>query len=250
MVNKKMGFFLLMKYIYGPLKSRRLGLSLGISLTPYKICSFDCVYCQLGITNTLSNERKEYIAVNDVLAELKHWLQSHPQEAGNLDYITFSGTGEPTLHSKLGQLIASIKQISPVPIAVITNASLFYDPLVRQEVRDADLIVPSLDAVDEEAFLKIDRPAHGIKLKSIIEGLVALRKEFKKKMWLEVMLVNGINDDLAHIRKLKEVVAKIKPDKIQLNSPVRTPAECGVVGVNKERLQQIKEILGPSCEIV
>jgi wyosine [tRNA(Phe)-imidazoG37] synthetase (radical SAM superfamily) len=237
-----------MKYIYGPVKSRRLGLSLGVSLAPYKICDFDCIYCQLGSTKSKIRERKEYVKIEDILNELRSWLQSNLQESSNLNYITFSGLGEPTLNIKISELIADIKKITAIPVAVITNASLFSDVLVRKALSDADLVVPSLDAATQEVFIKIDRPEQNIRLDAIINGLIAFRKEFPRKIWLEVMLVRGVNDDLPHIRKLKEIVDRINPDKIQVNSPVRTTAEPNVFPVEKKRLEKIKDILGDRCE--
>ncbi len=239
-----------MKYIYGPLKSRRLGLSLGITLTPYKICSFNCVYCQLGKTINTTNERKEYIPIQEIINELKLWLQNNILEAKGLNYITLSGSGEPTLNIKIGQLIAEIKKITAVPVAVITNASLLNVTAVRQALSYADLIIPSLDAVTPEIFAKVDRPKEDIKIEDIINGLIGLKKEFKGKIWLEVMLVKGINDDLAHIRKLKDIIDKINPDKIQLNSPVRTTAEENILAVDKKKLEKFKETLGEKCEII
>src|SRR3989338_4321888 len=174
-----------MKYIYGPVKSRRLGLSLGITLTPYKICSFNCVYCQLGRTTLQAYERKEYIPVQEMINELKSWFFHNAQQTKNLNYITLSGAGEPTLNIKIGEVITEIKKITALPIAVITNASLLGMASVRKELINADLIVPSLDAVDVKAFIKIDRPKEEIKVEDIINGLMNLKKEFKGKIWLE-----------------------------------------------------------------
>jgi len=239
-----------MKYIYGPVKSRRLGLSLGISLTPYKICDFDCIYCQLGRTNRLSVTRKEYVDTQDILNELRLWLQNNIQEAKNLDYITISGSGEPTLSAKIGDVISEIKKIATCPVAVITNTSLLNGIEVRQALMSADLIVPSLDTVIPEIFSQINRPHLEIKIDEIISGLVSLKKEFRGRIWLEVMIVKGINDDLVQIRKLKEVVDKINPDKVQINSPVRATAEENVLPADKRKLDKIKEILGDKCEII
>jgi wyosine [tRNA(Phe)-imidazoG37] synthetase (radical SAM superfamily) len=239
-----------MKYIYGPVKSRRLGLSLGLSLTPHKVCNLDCLYCQLGKTKELFNKREEYVSIEDILLELKSWLVNNPQAAKELDYITLSGSGEPTLNSQIGRLIDEIKKLSPASVAVITNATLLNDEKVRSDIQYADLLVPSLDAVEQDIFDKIDRPHAGIKVTDIIKGLISLRKGFKGKIWLEVMLVKGVNDDLVQIKKLKEIVDKINPDKIQINSPVRTTAEPGVESVSIEKLEVIREILGPAAEIV
>jgi len=238
------------KYIYGPVFSRRLGKSLGLSLTPYKVCSFDCLYCQLGRTTEVTLEKKGYIPIEEILDELKSWLLYHTQEVPELKYITFSGSGEPTLNINIGKLIQEIKKITPVPIAVITNASLLSDSSVRQAILPADLIVPSLDAVTMSVFQRIDRPHPDIKIEDVINGLIELRKEFKKEIWLEIMLVSGVNDDIRQIRKFQEVIEKIKPDKIQLNSPVRTTADADIFPVDKKKLERIKEELGEKCEIV
>jgi len=239
-----------MIYIYGPVNSRRLGFSLGINLTPYKICNFDCIYCQLGQTKDKTGQRKEYIPIQEILSEFRGWITNNPSEAGKLNYITLSGSGEPVLHSGIGGLIQEIKKATLTPLAVLTNSALLSEPHVRGELLEADLIVPSLDAVSQEVFEKIDRPASGVKILNIIEGLIALRNEFKGKIWLEVMLVKGVNDDLRQIKKLKTVIDKISPDKIQLNSPVRATTEPGILPVPKSKLNKIKEIFGDKCEIL
>ncbi len=239
-----------MKYIYGPVNSRRLGLSLGISLTPYKVCSFDCVYCQLGATTHKTSERKEYIKIIDILDEFKLWLANNSSKIKELNYITFSGAGEPTLNIGIGRLIREIRKITTVPIAILTNSAHLKDPALRHALINADLIVPSLDAVTQGIFEKIDRPAKDVKIKDVIEGLINLRKEFPGKIWLEVMLIKGINDDLRQIRKLKEVIDKIDPDIIQLNSPVRKTAFQDISAVDKHKLKKIREILGNKAEII
>lgn len=225
-------------------------MSLGITITPCKICDLQCVYCQLGETTELTVERKEYIKIEEVLRELKSWLQNNTEAVKSLDYITISGSGEPTLNSRIGELINQIKKNTSSKVAVITNSSLMADAGVRREMLGADLIVPSLDTVDLEAFYRIDRPHKEIRLENIINGLIALRKEYGGKIWLEVMLVRGLNDDLEQTRKLKEVLDQIKPDKIHLNSPVRTTAEENILPVTENKLAKIKEILGDKCEII
>ncbi len=238
-----------MKYIYGPVNSRRLGLSLGLNLTPYKICSFNCIYCQLGRTTDKTIKREEYFKAQDILEEFKTWIQNNPEDAAKVNYITFSGSGEPTLNSNIGYLISQIKNITNIKIAVITNASLLSSPLLRQELMSADLIVPSLDAVSDEVFIKIDRPAEEVKIEEVIEGLVSLSKEFPGKIWLEVMLVKGINDSPGYIARLKEIIDRIRPDKIHLNSPVRVTAEPNIQPPSAKKLEEIKEILGDKCEM-
>ncbi len=239
-----------LRYVYGPVNSRRLGLSLGLSLTPHKVCDFDCIYCQLGKTPQKVIERKEYIKIDEIIAEVNSWISNNPEGVKTLNFITLSGSGEPTLNSAIGPLIETLKKITAVAVAVITNSSLLTDASVRRQISNADLIVPSLDAVTEEAFAKIDRPYPGIKLQEIIEGLVSLRREFKGKIWLEVMLVKGVNDNLAHTRRIKEVIERINPDKVQLNSPVRCTAEDAVEPLDAKHLERIKELLGDKCEII
>ncbi len=239
-----------MKYIYGPIKSRRLGLSLGLSLSPDKICNLDCIYCQWGSVGKTVAERKEYASPAEIISELKSWIQNNPQEFKELKFVTLSGLGEPTLNTCIGELIDQVKAITRASIAVITNSTLLGDPLVRKGLLKADLIVPSLDAADPRIFKQIDRPDAGIKLNEIIDGLVALRKEFRGKIWLEIMLVAGVNDDLRHIEELKKIIQRVNPDKIQLNSPVRSTAEKNVLPVDQAKLEKIKEILGDKAEIV
>jgi len=239
-----------MKYIYGPIKSRRLGLSLGLSLSLHKTCNLDCIYCQWGSAPVTVSERKEYARVDEIISELKSWLQNNPREAKQLRFVTLSGLGEPTLNTCIGELIGQVRKITGANIAVITNSSLLGDPLVRKSILGVDLIVPSLDTVDPEIFKQIDRPCAGIKLDEIINGLVALRKEFPGKIWLEVMLVSGVNDDIRHIKELHKSIQRINPDKIQLNSPVRSTAEKNVFSVEKAKLEKIREMLGSKAEII
>ncbi len=239
-----------MKYIYGPVNSRRLGVSLGVSLTPHKVCPFDCIYCQLGKTSLKTSERKEYVKISDILAEVNSWIACHPEELKTLNFVTLAGSGEPTLNSGIDRLIDSLKQMLHVPIAVITNSALLADPTVRKQLYNADLIVPSLDAVTQEAFDKIGRPCPEVKLEGIIEGLISLSREFRGKIWLEVMLVKGVNDNLAHTRMLKQVIERINPDLVQLNSPIRTTTEDDVEPLDAKHLGKIKELLGDKCEII
>lgn len=235
-----------MKYLYGPVKSRRLGLSLGISLTPKKVCSFDCVYCQLGKTTDKTFSRQEYVNIDEIIIELKEFLKT----PNSLDYITLSGFGEPTLNINIEKLIKEIKKLATTPLVLITNASLFSKSNVRHEVLGVDVIIPSLDAVTQDIFEKIDRPAKGIKIEDILNGLIELRKEFKGNIYLEIMLVCGINDSLRYITKFKEAVKMINPDKIQLNTPVRCTADFDIGVPDKETLLKIRDILGSKCEVI
>ncbi|MDD5655230.1 MAG: radical SAM protein, partial [Candidatus Omnitrophica bacterium] len=207
------------KYIYGPIKSRRLGLSLGLSLSPGKTCNLNCIYCQWGRTAETVSKRKEYAESDEIIAELKSWMRQNPATAKKLKFVTLSGLGEPTLNTQIGKLIRRVRSLTNRSIAVITNSTLLGDLLVRKALMGADLVVPSLDAVDEKIFRRIDRPNSAVKLDKIISGLVSFGKEFRGKLWLEIMLVSGMNDGIGHINKLKSVIRRINPDKIQLNSP-------------------------------
>ena len=238
-----------MKYIYGPIKSRRLGLSLGVSLIPHKTCSFDCVYCQLGKTLNTTNERKEYLNIEEVLGELKEALRHLPSD-NKLDYITFSGFGEPTLNINIGKMIKEIRAVSNVALALITNSASLVEAKVRKEVLGVDLIVPSLDAVTQDTFEKIDRPAAGIRVEDVINGLIELRREFKGEIYLEIMFIKDINDGLDYALRFKKVVDRINPDRLQMNIPVRSVVEKWAVSPDVQRLKQIKEILGPKAELI
>jgi wyosine [tRNA(Phe)-imidazoG37] synthetase (radical SAM superfamily) len=231
-----------MRSIYGPVPSRRLGLSLGIDLIPYKICSFDCIYCQLGRTTKKTIERDEYFPKDSILKELKDWN-------GEADYITFSGSGEPTLNSRIGEMIEEVKQMKDIPIAVLTNSSLFFKEEVREELKYADLIVPSLDAVTKETFERINRPHKEITVEKIIDGLKKFRKIFDGEIWVEVMLVKGINDGLKEMERMADVIEDINVERIQLNTVIRPPCE-DVNPLNEDGMMEICKILGEKTEII
>ncbi len=238
-----------MKYIYGPVRSRRLGNSLGISTVPYKVCPFDCVYCQLNKTLTKTDKRRRYVEERVLLAELRDFWRHKPKET-HIDCVTFSGSGEPTLHTGLGRLIRDAKKITGCPVVVLTNGALLTDERVRRDLKDADIVVPSLDAVTQEVFENIDRPLPGLRMEEIIEAMVRFREEFTGAIWVEVMLVRGINDDAAALKEMKKVIDRIRPEKVQLNSPVRPPAHRWVKPATRAALREACRILGASCEIV
>lgn len=231
-----------MKYLFGPVPSRRLGISLGVDLVPLKVCSLNCIYCEVGRTTNLTIERKEYIPINEVIAELIDYLNQKPE----LDFITFSGQGEPTLNSGLGKVIDFIKDNYPqYKIAVITNGTFFWDREVRNEVSRTDVLLPSLDAVSELSFLKINRPNKNLNIDKIIEGLIKLRTEFKGKIYLEIFFVPQLNDTKEELILLKETVKKMKPDLVQLNTLDRPGTEDFVKAVSKKGLQRIKDFFKP-----
>lgn len=233
-------------HIYGPVPSRRLGFSLGIDIIPFKTCTLDCIYCQLGSTAQKTMQRKEYYSPSEILIQIKEKLASGQR----IDTITFSGSGEPTLNNLLGKLIREIKKMSTLPVAVLTNGTLFADKTVRKALMAADLIIPSLDAATQQVFLKTNRPCSPLKIEEIIKGLILFRREFKGSIWLEIMLVKGVNDFPSHIQKLKEAASRIKPDKIQLNTVVRPPAEKSAQPLSPEEMEKIRKAFGKNCEII
>ncbi len=210
-----------MKYIFGPVVSRRLGVSLGLDIIPYKTCTLDCIYCECGKTTNKTIKRKPYVKAVDILKELKACLK----KIKNLDYITLAGSGEPTLNSEIGILINEIKQITDIPVVVLTNGTLLYQEKVRKDLLNADLIIPSLDGVQSGTFLKIDRPHKHLNISEIIKGLIQFRKIFKGLIWLEIFFVQDINDQEIEIEKMIDTINKIYPDKVQLNTIDRPPTE-------------------------
>ena len=236
-----------MKYCFGPVPSRRLGLSLGVDILPKKTCNLDCVYCEIGPTRKYITKRAEYTPAESIMNELKKVLT---EDKVKFDCLTFTASGEPALHSRLGELISYAKQYTDKPITVLTNSTLTYDEKVRNEVCQADILLPSLDSALEPSFKKINRPAPGIELAKIIYGLEKLRLQFKGEIWLEVLLVKGINDKEEEAYALKDLLDRLRPDKIQLNTVDRPPAVKDVEPVSLETIKNFAEILGPRSEII
>jgi wyosine [tRNA(Phe)-imidazoG37] synthetase (radical SAM superfamily) len=229
-----------MGYLFGPVLSRRLGLSMGVDLLKYKTCNLDCVYCELGRTDCLTVQRGRYVPPKTVLREIV------ARKDEPFDHLTFAGSGEPTLSQDLGQIITEARQIIDKPIAVITNSTLLASPAVRREVAGADVVLPSLDAVSPESFQAINRPAPGLGVEEIIQGLKDFRKDFQGEIWLEVMLVKGINEHEASL--IAKAAESCQPDRIQLNTVVRPPAE-QVLPLSEEEMQRMLEIF-PNAELI
>ena len=234
------------EHVFGPVPSRRLGRSLGVDLVPLKVCTFDCVYCQVGRTTRKTVSRDTFVPPKMIVAEVREKLRSAPRP----DYITLAGSGEPTLHAELGAIIEGIRGVTDVPVAVLTNGSLLYDPEVRRACARADLVLPSLDAGDEEVFRKINRPAPGLTLERIVAGMAAFRKEYHGAIWLEVFLVGGVNTDPTHVRKIRALVERIRPDRVHLNTAVRPTAEPEVKPVSEAELADLCKLLGPHAEVI
>jgi wyosine [tRNA(Phe)-imidazoG37] synthetase (radical SAM superfamily) len=233
-----------MSYIYGPVPSRRLGRSLGVDLVPFKTCTYDCIYCQLGRTTNKTVERREWAPLEDVLAELKEKLSTKP------DYITLSGSGEPTLYSRIGELIERIKLMTNIPVAVLTNGSLLWQEEIRLQLINSDLVIPSLDAGDDCLFNAVNRPHEYISFDRMLEGLIKFRKVFLNQYWLEVFVLAGHTAIENEIRKIVDCAAKIKPDRIQLNTATRPPAEDYATMVDRDRLAELAVMFNPSAEVI
>jgi len=233
-------------YIYGPVASRRLGSSLGVDLVPRKTCDYDCVYCQIGRTTTRTTRRDVYVPPEEVLEQLEHRLEDEP----GIDYITFAGSGEPTLHSELEGIIAAIRRMCALPIAVITNGSLLGDEGVAAACARADLVVPSLDAADEETFQAVNRPCGELILRDVVAGMASFRKAFSGSIWLEIMLVKGLNSDEEQAKRLSSLIERISPDRIQLNTVVRPPAETNALPLEEAELERLAAVLGTGADTV
>lgn len=223
----------MIKYVFGPVPSRRLGISLGVDIIPFKTCTLDCIYCECGKTTELTIERKHFVDPTMVLEQIKKVIT----EEKYIDYITFSGSGEPTLNIDIGLIIAGIKKMTAIPVAVLTNGTLLYLEEVRRDLRQADIVLPSLDAVSPAVFSKINRPHKDLDIDRIIQGLIDFRKEYHGKIWLEVFIAKGINDTPDELEKIYQVVKQINPDKVQLNSLDRPPAYEGVKAVDIQILE-------------
>ncbi len=237
-----------MKSVFGPVPSKRLGQSLGIDPIPMKTCNWNCVYCQLGRSVPLNNQRSEYISTEIILQEFITAIQTIPKE--KIDWITFVGSGEPTLHSRIGELIRGVKSLTDHPVAVLTNGALLYRPEIRLELSAADAVLPTLDAGDVDLYRKINRPWPELTFERQIDGLRAFREEYTGQLWIEVMLIAELNDGEAELQAIKTILNTISPDEVHINLPTRPPAEPWVYPPQNERLERARQILGESARIV
>ena len=237
-----------MTSVYGPVPSRRLGQSLGVDPVPFKTCNYSCVYCQLGRTKPLTRMRRDYFEPERILDEVKAALgRCRP---GEVDYVTFVGQGEPLLCASLGQLLRGVKALTDLPVAVITNGSLLHQSEIRGELTLADVVMPSLDAADQRVFRRVNRPSPGLRIKEIIEGLTIFRREFAGRLWVEVMLVKGLNDDEGHLLGLRNALLHIQPDQVHVNVPIRPPAESWAEPPDEQGLLRAIATLGEVATIV
>jgi len=234
-----------MAYVFGPVPSRRLGLSLGVDLIPPKTCTFDCLYCQVGRTTSRTLDPKAFVPVREVIGEIKKKILKNAP-----DTITLAGSGEPTLYSEIDQVIDSIKEITEIKVALLTNGALFWKEEIRQRVLKADIIMPTLSSAFDHTFREIHRPHPGLDLATIINGLKMLRQDYKGQIFLEVVFLAGVNDTKREVEALKNLVEQISPEKIQLNTVVRPPADSKAISLDRKRLEEINLIFGEKSEIV
>ncbi|MEA1865388.1 MAG: radical SAM protein [Euryarchaeota archaeon] len=236
-----------MKMVYGPVPSRRLGRSLGVNPIPLKTCNYSCVYCQLGRTAHITNQRRDFFPPEEILNEIKRAIDvkgGRGDGAGEIDFVTFIGEGEPTLCKSIGWLIRETREISDVSIAVDTNGSLLYREDVRDDLSQVDVVMPSLDFGTAETFRRINRPHRGIDFKKVVEGMEKFRQESDCGIWLEVMLVKGINDSEKELEAIRSRLEKIEPDRIYINVPIRPPAEPWAVPPDNDAIALAHAILG------
>lgn len=243
------------KNIFGPVDSRRLGCSLGINLVPYKTCSMDCIYCECGSTTLLGNTRKSFYSAEEILQELDEVLGEREKKRGGdhgLDFLTFSGLGEPTLNRNFGRIVAALREKYPqLKICLLTNASCFSDPQVRREAAMVHLVIPSLDGSNAEEFQKINRPAKEVTFEKVVQGIMDFRRETKGKveMYVEIFLVPGINDSPEAAERFKVLMQKIAPDRVQLNSLDRVGVLASLAKVPDETLEMFASLLAPVVKV-
>jgi len=236
------------QYLFGPVPSRRLGISLGVDLVPMKTCSLNCIYCECGRTTALTLTRREYVPLDMVKSEFSHYIEHHPVP----DYITFSGSGEPTLHSGIGEAIRFIQSYKlEIPVAVLTNGTLLFEEKTRNELKKAAVVIPSLDAVSSDLFKKINRPFPRLQIDRMIEGLIRFREIYTGQLWLEIFIVPGLNDTDAELTLLKKTISRIRPDRVQLNTLDRPGPVSDIRAATRRELRRIIDFWQlPQAEII
>ncbi len=234
-----------MAYIFGPVPSRRLGLSLGVDLIPPKTCTYDCLYCEVGRTTCHTIETSPLVPLREISEELENALTKNTP-----DTITLAGSGEPTLNSEIDGIISFIKKRTDVRIALLTNGSLFWQEEVIKRVTDADVVLPTLSTVFDATYRTIHRPCHGLNASMIIKGLKDLRKRYNGLIFLEVILLSGINDTEQEIEGLSRAINEISPDRVQLNTVIRPPSDQRAKPVETAQMEKIRDFLGDRAEII
>lgn len=234
-----------MSYVFGPIPSRRLGLSLGVDVIPPKICTYDCLYCEVGKTTRKIVDASSFITLDKIAAELETALIKNSP-----DTITLAGSGEPTLNSEIDKIISFIRERTDIQIALLTNGSLFWKKDTLKKVLASDIILPTLSTVFSDTYKTIHRPCHGLSVSLLISGLKALRKRYQGLIFLEVVLLSGINDTEKEIEGLKRTIDEISPDKVQLNTIIRPPSDPRAMPVDMERMEIIKGFIGNKAEVI
>jgi len=232
-------------HVFGPVYSRRLGKSLGIDLVPFKTCTQDCIYCQLGPTTCKALERGSFCSVSEIIDELSRKLREV-----HADFITLAGSGEPTLHSELGTIVSKIKEMTSIPVAVLTNGSLLFQPDVRRDLMKVDVVCPSLDAGNEHTFQKVNKPVPDITFETFLNGLIQFRREYPGQIWLEVFLIKGITDTKEEVIQIAQCAAQMSPDRIQLNTVTRPPADLSISGLTIQELEKFASLFTPAAEVI
>jgi wyosine [tRNA(Phe)-imidazoG37] synthetase (radical SAM superfamily) len=232
-------------YLYGPVPSRRFGRSLGVDLMPFKTCSFDCVFCQLGHTPQKTLEQKEYVFIDAVLAELESWLKTD----GDADYVTLSGSGEPMLHSRFGKVLQFLKPYS-ISSVLLTNGSMFRLSEVREAASYADIVKVSLSAWDQRSFRWINRPHPQLQFDEVVGGIKKFRNQFSGKLWMEVFLMLGMNAAPENVKKIAAHIKEIEPDRVHLNTVIRPPAEEFAAPLQPTKLALLADMFDPPAEMI
>jgi wyosine [tRNA(Phe)-imidazoG37] synthetase (radical SAM superfamily) len=233
-----------MSHVYGPVPSRRLGRSLGVDLVPFKACPYDCIYCQLGRTTDVTLDRHDWYPLEDVIDDLKDRIDLKP------DYITLGGSGEPTLYAQIGDLIDSIRALTNIPVVVLTNGALLWQPEVRRQLREAAMVIPSLDAGDADMFQAVNRPHESLEFEQVLEGLITFREEYWGRYWLEVMLLQNYTAAESQVRKIAACTDRIRPNRVQINTATRPTAEAFAEAIEPAYLHRIVGLFPCKAEVI
>ncbi|MFO8056395.1 MAG: radical SAM protein [bacterium] len=234
------------RYVFGPVPSRRLGRSLGVDLVPYKTCSYDCIYCQLGRTTNKTVQRDEYLPADEIIRQVESYLHEHD----NPDVVTLSGSGEPTLHSRAGRIIQSIKKVTDVPVVVLTNGGMLYQPEVAEVLHEADIVIPNLDAGTPELYQAINRPAAEIEFETMVRGLESFSRDFRGRLSLEVFLLGGMNALSGEVGKIAAIVRDCGIREVELNTVTRPPSEEFAMSVSREKMEELAGIFDPPARVI
>lgn len=234
------------RYLFGPVPSRRLGRSLGVDLTPPKTCSYDCIFCQLGRTTHKTTERREYVPTQAVLSEIEQWFT----DPVPVDVITLAGSGEPTLHTGFGEVLHALKEHGAPRTVLLSNGSLFWQPDVRKAAAKADVVKLSLSVWDDASLGWVNRPDPALSFARILAGMQQFRLEYEGQIWFEIFLIAGINAFPAEVAKIAAFAKSVRPDRIQLNTAVRPPAEDIVSPVSEEKMQELATLFEPHAELI